>query len=149
MRRTRARRAAARRGTDVDAWDGWPFARAYLLLVAAAFALLGLQVFLFHWRGGFRRWTMYIPVVGAPALVVAGVAGAITREGWIGWLALAVFGVGVLDGVIGIYEHLRGIGERIGGFTLRNAMAGPPPILPVMFMALATTGLLAVVWGAL
>ena len=133
----------------MDPWDGWPFARAYLLLVAAAFALLGLQVFLLHWRGAFRKWTMYIPVLGAPALVAAGVAAAITRDGWIGWLALAFFGVGILDGLIGVYEHLRGIGERIGGFSLRNLMAGPPPILPAMFMALAATGALAIVWGAL
>jgi hypothetical protein len=133
----------------MDAWDGWPFARAYLLLVAAAFALLGVQVFLLHWRGGFRRWTMYIPVLGAPALVLAGVVAAITRDGWIGWIALAFFGIGILDGAVGVYEHLRGIAERIGGFSLRNLMSGPPPILPAMFMALALTGALAIVWGAL
>jgi hypothetical protein len=132
----------------MDAWAGWDFQRFYLLFLAAAFALLGLQVFLFHWRGGFRRWTMYVPVLGAPALVVAAIVAAVVRDGWIGWLALAFFGVGILDGLIGVYEHVRGIGERIGGFTLRNLMAGPPPILPVLFMALATTGLLAIVWGA-
>lgn len=132
----------------MDAWSGWDFQRFYLLFVAAAFALLGLQVFLFHWRGGFRRWTMYVPVLGAPALVVAAIVAAVVRDGWIGWLALAFFGVGILDGLIGVYEHVRGIGERIGGFTLRNLMAGPPPILPVLFMALATTGLLAIAWGA-
>jgi hypothetical protein len=133
----------------MDAWDGWPFARAYLLFVAAAFALLGLQVFLLHWRGGFRKWTMYVPVLGAPALVLAGVVAAITRDGLIGWAALAFFGVGVLDGLLGLYEHLRGIAERIGGFSPRNLTAGPPPILPAMFAALALTGGLAVVWGAL
>jgi hypothetical protein len=133
----------------MEAWSGWDFQRFYLLFVAAAFALLGLQVFLFHWRGGFRHWTMYVPVLGAPALVVAGIVAAVVRDGWIGWLALAFFAIGILDGLIGIYEHLRGIGERIGGFTLRNLMSGPPPILPMMFMALATTGLLAIVWGAL
>lgn len=92
---------------------------------------------------------MYAPVLGAPALVVAGLAAAITREGWIGWIALAFFGVGILDGVIGVYEHWRGVRERIGGVSLRNLMAGPPPLLPVMFMALAATGALAIVWGAL
>ncbi len=39
----------------MDAWDGWPFARVYMLLVALAFAVIGLQVLLFHRRAGFRR----------------------------------------------------------------------------------------------
>jgi hypothetical protein len=132
----------------VDAWDGWPFGRVYLLLVALGFALVGMQVLLFHWRGGFRKWTMYIPVLGAPALVVAGIAGAIQRDGWIGWAALAFFGIGVLDGLVGVVEHLRGIAERIGGFSLRNLMSGPPPLLPATFMALALTGALALIWDA-
>jgi hypothetical protein len=133
----------------MDAWDGWPFARAYLLIVAAGFVLLGLQVFLFHWRGAFRRWTMYAPVLMAPVIAAAGLVAAWTRDGWLGWAALTVFVLGVLDGLVGLYEHLRGIAERIGGFSLRNLMAGPPPLLPAMFAALAATGALAVVWGAL
>ena len=34
----------------MESWDGWPFARLYMLLVALAFAVIGLQVVLFHWR---------------------------------------------------------------------------------------------------
>jgi TRAP-type C4-dicarboxylate transport system permease small subunit len=132
----------------VDAWDGWGFQRFYLLFVGAAFFLLGLQVLLFHWRAAFRKWTMYIPILGAPALTVAGIAAALQRDGWIGWAALAFFAIGVIDGLIGIVEHLRGIAERIGGFSLRNLVAGPPPLLPAMFTALAASGGLAIVWGA-
>jgi hypothetical protein len=133
----------------MDAWDGWPFARLYMLLVALAFLVIGLQVLLFHWRAGFRRLTMYGPVLLAPVLVLAGVVGAIQRDGLLGWVVLAVFALGVLDGIIGIAEHLRGISRRIGGFSLRNLMSGPPPLLPVAFMALALTGVLALVWDAL
>jgi hypothetical protein len=133
----------------MDAWDGWPFARLYMLLVALAFFVIGLQVLLFHWRAGFRRLTMYGPVLLAPVLVLAGVVGALQRDGLVGWVVLAVFGVGILDGIIGIAEHLRGIARRIGGFSLRNLMSGPPPLLPVAFMALALTGALALVWKAL
>jgi hypothetical protein len=133
----------------VDAWEGWDFQRFYVLFVGAAFLLLGLQVFLFHWRAAFRKWTMYIPILGAPALTIAGIAGALQRDGWIGWAALAFFAVGVVDGLIGVVEHLRGIAGRIGGFSPRNLVAGPPPLLPAMFMALALTGGLAIVWGAL
>lgn len=133
----------------MDAWDGWPFARLYMLLVSAAFAVIGLQVLLFHWRAAFRRLTMYGPVLLAPVLVVAGIAGAIQRDGALGWIALAVFTLGVVDGLIGVFEHLRGIARRIGGFSLRNLMSGPPPLLPVAFTALALTGALALVWEAL
>jgi hypothetical protein len=133
----------------VDAWDGWPFARLYMLLVALAFAVVGLQVLLFHWRAAFRRLTMYGPVLLAPVIVVAGVVGALKRDGPLGWIVLAVFALGIVDGLVGIVEHLRGISRRIGGFSPRNLMSGPPPLLPVAFMALALTGALALVWKAL
>jgi hypothetical protein len=133
----------------VDAWDGWPFARIYMLLVALAFAVVGLQVLLFHWRAAFRRLTMYGPVLLAPVLVLAGVVGALKRDGALGWIVLAVFALGIVDGLVGVFEHLRGIARRIGGFSLRNVMSGPPPLLPVAFMALALTGALALVWEAL
>jgi hypothetical protein len=133
----------------MDAWDGWPFARLYMLLVALAFAIVGLQVLLFHWRAAFRRLTMYGPVLLAPVIVVAGVVGALKRDGLLGWIVLAVFALGIVDGLVGIVEHLRGISRRIGGFSLRNLMSGPPPLLPVAFMALALTGALALIWEAL
>jgi hypothetical protein len=133
----------------MDAWDGWPFARVYMLLVALAFLVIGLQVLLFHWRAGFRSPTMYGPVLLAPVLVLSGVVGAFLRDGLIGWLVLAVFALGIVDGLIGVFEHLRGIAHRIGGFSLRNLMSGPPPLLPVAFMALALTGALALLWEAL
>jgi hypothetical protein len=133
----------------MDAWDGWDFQRFYVGFVGIAFALLGLQVLLFHWRAAFKRWTMYGPVLLAPVLAAAGGAGALSREGWLGWAVLIVFVLGLVDGLIGIYEHGRGVAERIGGVSLRNLLAGPPVLLPVMFTALAFSGCLAVVWGAL
>ncbi len=133
----------------MEAWDGWPFARLYMLLVALAFAVIGLQVLLFHWRAGFRSWTMYGPVLLAPVIVLAGLVGALQPDGLLGWIVLAVFAFGIVDGLVGIVEHLRGIARRIGGFSLRNFMSGPPPLLPVAFMALALTGALALVWEAL
>jgi hypothetical protein len=133
----------------MESWGGWPFARLYMLLVALAFLVVGLQALLFHWRAGFRRLTMYGPVLLAPVLVLAGVLGALQRDGFLGWAALAVFALGIVDGLVGVFEHLRGIARRIGGFSLRNLMSGPPPLLPLAFMALALTGALALVWEAL
>lgn len=133
----------------MDAWDGWPFARLYLLLVAVAFLVVGAQVFLSHWRAAFRSKAMYGPVVMAPIIAAAGVAAAIARNDVVGWTAVAIFAIGFLDGLIGLALHLRGIAARVGGFTARNLTAGPPPLLPLAFAALALTGGLAVVWQAL
>jgi hypothetical protein len=133
----------------MDAWEGWDFQRFYLLFVAAAFLLLGLQVFLFHWRAAFSRTSMYLPVLAAPLLALAGLLAAITREGAIGWIAVAVFAIGVVGGLFGLFEHLRGVGYRVGGFSLRNVVAGPPPLLPATFAAVAFSGGLAVLWGGL
>jgi hypothetical protein len=131
----------------MDAWEGWDFQRFYLLFVGAAFVLLGVQVFLFHWRAAFSKRSMYLPVLAAPLLALAAIVAAITREGPIGWIALAIFAVGVAGGVFGAYEHLRGIAGRIGGFTPRNLVAGPPPLLPGTFAAIAFSAGLAVLWG--
>jgi hypothetical protein len=133
----------------MDGWEEWAFQRFYVGFVGLAFALLGVQVLLFHWRAAFKQWTMYGPVLLAPVLAVAGIVGAVTRAGWLGWAVVAVFALGVVDGLIGIYEHSRAIAGRIGGFSLRNLVAGPPLLLPVMFTALAFSGGLAVLWGAL
>lgn len=131
----------------MDAWDGWPYARVYLLLVAVAFLVVGGQVFLFHLRAAFRAKTMYGPVLMAPVIAAAGVVGAVTRGGLIGWVVFAVFALGFLEGAFGTVLHLRGVASRIGGFTLRNLTAGPPPLLPLAFGALGLTGALAVAWG--
>jgi hypothetical protein len=132
----------------MDAWDGWPYARLYLLLVAVAFLVVGGQVFLFHWRAAFRSKAMYGPVIMAPVMAAAGVAAAIARNDIVGWTATGIFAVGFVDGLIGLVLHLRGVAQRVGGFTLRNIIAGPPFLLPVAFGALALTGGLAVVWQA-
>ena len=131
----------------MDAWDGWPFARLYLVQVAVAILVVGAQVFLFHWRAAFRSKAMYGPVVMAPIIAAAGVATAVARNDVIGWTAVAIFAIGFTDGLLGLVLHLRGIAARVGGFTLRNLTAGPPP-LPLAFAALAFTGGLPVVWQA-
>lgn len=132
----------------MDAWDGWPFARVYLVLVAVAFLIVGGQAFLFHWRAAFRSKAMYGPVLMAPIVAVVGVTAAVARTDVIGWTAIAIFALALVDGLIGLFLHLRGIAARVGGFTARNLTVGPPPLLPLAFAALALTGGLAVVWRA-
>jgi len=82
----------------MDAWEGWPFARIYLLFLAVGFLSLGTQVLLLHWRAGFSRLTMYGPVILAPMIALAALAAAIVRDGFVGWVAVAVFAFGVVSG---------------------------------------------------
>jgi hypothetical protein len=133
----------------MDGWEGWDFQRFYLLFVAAAFVLIGLQVLLFHWRAAFSKRTMYLPVLASPFLALAGIVAAVTREGVVGWIALAIFAIGVVDGAVGVYEHVRGVAGRMGGFSPRNLVGGPPVLLPATFAAVAFSGGLAVLWGGL
>lgn len=131
----------------MDAWEGWDFQRFYLVFVSLAFVLLGLQVFLFHYRAAFSRRSMYLPVVAAPLLALAALVAALVRDGAIGWIAVAIFAVGVLGGLFGVLEHARGVLYRVGGLTLRNILTGPPTLLPLTFAAVAFSGGLAVLWG--
>ena len=132
----------------MTAWDGWPFARLYLVLVSVAFLVVGAQVFLLHWRAAFHRKVMWAPVAATPVVVATGLSAAAVRNDDVGWAAAAVFAAAFVVGLVGTGLHLQGTARRVGGFTLRNLTAGPPPLLPLAFGALAFTGGLAVVWEA-
>jgi len=51
-------------------WDGWPTDRILILFSALAFALISVQVGLFHYRGNFRHRVMWGPVLSAPLLAL-------------------------------------------------------------------------------
>ena len=133
----------------MEGWDGWPFARLYLLLLAVAFLVVGAQVLLFHWQAAFRAKTMYVPVILAPIVAAVAIVTSLVRNDLTAWVAVAVFAVALVVGLVGVVLHLRGVAQRIGGFTLRNVVAGPPFLLPLAYGALALTGGLAVIWQAL
>jgi hypothetical protein len=48
--------------------------------------------------------------------------------------------------LVGTYFHIRGIVSQVGGFTVRNAATGPPPLLPLIYAALGAFGLLVNYW---
>ncbi|HYF94628.1 MAG TPA: hypothetical protein VD969_20645 [Symbiobacteriaceae bacterium] len=126
--------------------SAWPLSRMLLLFTALGFALVATQVSLFHYRGNFRNWTMYLPVVTAPvaALLLAWYAfapGAGLRAfiTWFLWIE-AVAGLG------GFGMHARGITQRVGGFGMNNVLTGPPIVLPLTLSAFSLLGLMALYW---
>jgi hypothetical protein len=131
----------------MDPWVGWPVERTLLALVAVLYAGIWVQVTLMHWAGGFAARAMWAPVIEGPVIVLAtAIAVAARQEPW-GWIAVAALSVGVLGGLYGTFRHLRGVHAHIGGFTLRNFLAGPPPMLPVAFALAGALGLVVLVAG--
>jgi len=132
----------------VREWDGFPVERAALLLCAVMYGGIWVQLTLMHWAGGFKKKAMWSPVLATPLFVAAAAVAAISRGGALGWAVAIVLGVGVLEGLIGLVLHLRGISAQVGGFSFRNVLSGPPPILPLAYALIGALGLGAVVWNA-
>jgi hypothetical protein len=129
-------------------WDGWDLDRAVLLFTAVAYLAIWAQLSLFHWAGGFKHWAMWGPVLATPLVIAGTVAGAFERESPWGWIALALLAFGAFEGLAGVYYHLRGIVSQIGGFSTRNVLSGPPPLLPLAYAAVGVLGVGALLWNA-
>ena len=125
-------------------WFGWSFERVGLLFTGIAFLFLWIQVALLHWNGAYHRWQMWVPVGFGPILGLVGIGAAIYLYAP---AVYVLFGLGAVVGLVGLYYHFRAIGYYITGYSLRNFIAGPPPVLPMMFTALSVLGLLATYWA--
>ena len=129
-------------------WEGWDVGRVVLALSAVLYAGIWIQLSLFHWAGAFKHFAMWIPVFATPFFVAGAVLGVVAREEPWGWIAAALLGVGVIEGLAGLYFHLRGMRYQIGGFSMRNLLSGPPPLLPVAFSMTGVFGLVGLLWNA-
>lgn len=129
-------------------WEGVTVDRAALVLCAVMYTGIWVQVTLMHWAGGFKKKAMWGPVLATPLFVAAAGVAAISRGGALGWAMAAVLGVAVLEGLTGVVLHLRGIARQVGGFSFRNVLSGPPPILPMAYALIGVLGFGAVVWNA-
>jgi hypothetical protein len=129
-------------------WDGWDIDRAVLVFTAVAYLVIWVQLSLLHWAGGFKHLAMWGPVLATPFVIAGAIAGGLERGSPWGWVALGLLAFGVLDGVLGVYFHLRGIASQIGGFTTRNVLSGPPPLLPLAYAAIGVLGIGGLLWHA-
>jgi hypothetical protein len=129
-------------------WDGWQLDRGVLVFTAVAYVVIWIQLSLYHWAGGFKHVAMWGPVLSTPLVIGGAVAGAAVRDGVWGWVALGLLGFGVVEGLLGLYFHVQGIRSQIGGFSLRNLLSGPPPMLPVAYAAVGVLGIGGLVWNA-
>ncbi|MCW2276657.1 hypothetical protein [Heliophilum fasciatum] len=130
----------------IDRWVGWPWERTLVLFTSLAFALLAVQVTLFHYRQNFRHWAMWGPVIGLPIAALLGFLLVAKETVTMRLLFILALWLELGSSLLGIYFHGRGVGQRVGGWGLHNIMIGPPLILPMMLSALSVLGLLAMYW---
>ena len=128
-------------------WDAWELGRVVLSAAAVMYAGVWVQVTLYHWGAAFSAKAMWAPVLMTPVIVVAAVLGVIDRSAF-GWVAVVALAIGAVDGLYGLYRHVRGDVAQIGGLTVRNLIGGPPPALPLAYSLIGVVGLLGVFWDA-
>lgn len=121
--------------------------RAQKLLSAATAASalpMGAEIYLNHYGGSFGNKWMWTPVVLSPALSAAGVAGVVSERAARTVLPV-LSSVFLLDGLAGIYFHLRGIARKPGGFSepTYNLVMGPPALAPGSLAMIGGIGLMA------
>ena len=119
-------------------------------LLAASTALsappLAFEVYLEHYKGSFGDKWMWTPIVLTPPLTAAGIAGFVSPKA--ARTVLPLFGaLYALDGLIGVYTHLRGVQRRPGGLQEAhyNLVMGPPLLAPGSLAMVGGMGVLAAI----
>jgi hypothetical protein len=118
-----------------------------LSAATAASALpLGAEIYLNHYQGSFGNRWMWSPVIMSPAVAAAGVAGVFSERAARTILPV-MSALYALDGLAGMFFHLRGASRKPGGLKAAsyNLVMGPPPIAPGGLAGIGAIGLLAAV----
>ncbi|TBL69832.1 hypothetical protein [Paenibacillus thalictri] len=127
-------------------WNAWSLDRVIFLFVGLAFLVIGVQVTISHYRQNFHHKAMWGPVLSAPFLCAVSVWLAFYPASWLLITFMVLMYVAVLEGFVGFYYHFHGVGLRVGGYTSRNFLVGPPVVLPLLYTAMGVLGLLAYYW---
>lgn len=120
------------------------FQRSLSLIAGLSGALSGLEVLTEHYRGSYSQRVMYSPIILSPALLIAGIAGALSRRAARTVLPLVSL-LTVVDGVVGFVFHVRGVARKPGGWRIPifNVIMGPPVFAPLLFALSGYLGLIA------
>lgn len=128
-------------------WNGWPLDRIILLAMGLLFLVIFVQVTLFHYRQNFRHWSMWIPVIATPVFGLGLIWFTFYNAPWLLYVMTFFLSVGIAAGAFGSYMHIHGVGQRVGGYEMRNFMTGPPLTLPAFISAVSLLALFALYWG--
>ncbi len=128
-------------------WTGWPVERILLLLVGLVYLVVFVQVTLFHYRQNFHKKVMWVPVIETPIFGLASILYVFYAASWLQTTVAVFFWIAIASGLIGSFYHIRGVGQRVAGYKLRNFLVGPPLTLPSLISVLGIFGLIAMYWG--
>jgi hypothetical protein len=122
------------------------FERSLSALTAAGALVTAAEIFLEHDSASFGNKMMWVPVALGPVGAAAGVAGFFSRRMAKTALPLASAAI-VVNGLQGTYLHIRGIGQKPGGWSnpRYNIEMGPPLLAPLLVTMVGGMGLLAAV----
>jgi hypothetical protein len=120
------------------------FQKTLSALTAVSAIGLGFEIYLEHYKGSFGDKWMWTPIFLTPPLTAAGVAGVVSEKHARTTLP-AVSALYALDGLIGVYTHLRGVVRRPGGLQepTYNLVMGPPLLAPGSLALVGGMGLVA------
>lgn len=120
------------------------FQRSLALLAGFSSILGGLEVLYEHYIGSYSQRIMYTPVLLSPALLAAGIWGALSRRAARTVLPIVSL-LQLLDGVVGFAFHIRGIHRKPGGWRIpiTNIVMGPPLFAPLLLSLSGFLGLIA------
>jgi len=122
------------------------FERSLSGLTAIGSAITSAEIYFEHDRASFGNSMMWWPVALGPIGFAAGVAGVFSKRAAKTALPLASAAI-VANGLQGTYLHLRGVGQRPGGWALGkyNVEMGPPVFAPLLMTMVGGMGLLAAI----
>jgi hypothetical protein len=119
-------------------------------MLAASTALsappLAFEIYLEHYKASFGDRWMWTPLWLTPPLTAAGIAGFVSPKA--ARTVLPLFGaLYALDGLVGVYTHVRGVQKRPGGFREAhyNLVMGPPLLAPGSLALVGGMGILAAI----
>jgi hypothetical protein len=141
--------AMRRRGRAAKALHDFRHGRAQKMLSAATAASalpLGAEIYVNHYGGSFGNKWMWTPVLLSPALSAAGVAG-MRSERAAKTVLPALSALFLLDGMAGLFFHVRGAYRKPGGFKepTYNLVMGPPALAPGSLAMVGAIGMAAAV----
>jgi hypothetical protein len=115
-------------------------------MTAASALPLGVEIYVNHYSGSFGNKWMWTPVALSPALAAAGAAGVVSERAATTVLP-ALSSVYLLDGLAGVFFHVRGAYRKPGGFkeATYNLVMGPPALAPGALTMVGAIGLAAAV----
>jgi len=120
------------------------FERSLAGLTAVGAVVNAIEIYFEHDRASFGNKLMWIPVALGPVGAAAGIAGVLSKRMAKTVLPIASATI-VANGLQGTYLHLRGIGQKPGGWrnAKYNIEMGPPLLAPLLVTLVGGMGLLA------